>query len=61
MLLDDLLEDFGCAEAIPYPFRIDQSDRSLDADSQAIDLAAINQRFRTDQCQLFEPALQKFP
>ena len=61
MLLDDPLQHFGGARAIPNGFRVHHGDGSLDAHAQAIDLAAINQRLRPGQVQIFEPALQILP
>ena len=59
--LDDLLQHFGSAGVIPRAFGVNDGDRALDADAQAIDFAAIDQRVRADELQLLEAVLQEFP
>src|SRR5436190_9605460 len=51
MLLNDPLEHLRSARVIPDRFRIDDRDWPVHADSEAIRLGAINQRFGPDQLQ----------
>ena len=55
VLLDDLFEDFGSAGVIPDGFGIDDGDGASGADAEAIDFAAIDERFRAGQVEFFEP------
>jgi hypothetical protein len=61
MLLDDAFEHFGRARVIPNAFRIDDGDRSLCADAEAIDFASIDQRLRANEVQFLEPLFQVVP
>ena len=46
---------------IPNSFGINDGNGAARADTEAVRLGAINQRFRPDEVQLLEPAFQKFP
>src|SRR6187401_1763117 len=59
MLLDDALEDFGRAVAIPHPFRIDHRDRTFAAHAQAIGLGTRDTVL--GQVELFQPPLEIIP
>jgi len=61
MFLDDAFQHRRCAGVIPHTLGIDDGDRPLGADSQAICLGAIHQRFRAGQLQLLQPSLKVFP
>jgi len=61
MLLNDAFQNFRRATVIPHAFRINDGDRPARADTQAIDLGAIDQRRRPGQAQFLEPVFQKFP
>ena len=59
--MDDAFQHFRGAGVIPDAFGIDEGDRPAHANTQAIRFRAVNERLRSDQVQLGEPALQKFP
>ena len=52
MFLDDALEDFRRAGVIPDAIRVNDRDRPAQADAQAVDLAAINERLRADEMEM---------
>ena len=47
MLMNDCFDLLGCDAGVPDPIRPDHEDRSLVADSQAVNLASENNAFRT--------------
>ena len=61
MALDDLFEHLRRAGVIPNSIRINDRDRPMRADAQAVDLAAINQRLWAHQIELVQPLLEELP
>ena len=61
MLLDNFLKHVWSAGVIPDTFWINDGNRAIGADAQAIDFAPIDQRFRAGKIQLFEPPFQIVP
>ena len=61
MFLDDALENYRRAGVIPDAIRVNDRDRPAQADAQAVDLAAINERLRADEMELLEACLEEFP
>src|ERR1051326_4125891 len=49
MFLNDSLQDFGCAGVIPNAFGIDDGDRTMQANAQAVSFGPIDQRFSSDE------------
>src|SRR5712692_5993466 len=61
VLLDDLLEDRRRAGMIPNRFGINDGDRAVRADAQAVHLAPVNEWLRPRQLQFLEPLFQVLP
>ena len=61
MFLNDALQHRWCARVIPDAFGIDDRDWPVRADPQAIHLAPVNQRVRSEEIQFLEPPFQEFP
>lgn len=61
MVLDDFLEDLGCAALVPGAFRIDDRDRAADADLEAVGLGAGDAGEGTDEVEFLETALEVIP
>ena len=61
MLLHETGDALGRHAVIPSPFRVNNHDRAVDADAQAIHLAAKHQRPRADKVQFLEARFQEFP
>src|SRR5579872_7461424 len=61
MFLDDSLQHFGRRRVIPDTVGIDDCDRPLLADPQAVGLGAINAVFTLQEATLSKPLLQIIP
>ncbi len=60
LLLDDALEDLRRASPVPDALGVDERDRALLADLQAVRLGAVDAA-RSNQAEFDEAALQEFP
>ena len=61
MFLDNAFQHCRRARVIPRALWINNSNGALCANAQAIDLRAIDQRFRPDEIKFLKSRLQKFP
>lgn len=61
MILNDSLKNLGTAGVIPGALGVHHSNRSVQADTEAIGFGAKNRSSCACQPKLFQPALQEFP
>src|SRR5437879_443608 len=61
VLLYDALQNLRRAGMIPDSLRVDDGDRSVNADAEAVGLGPIDERLGTNEIQFLEPPLEKFP
>ena len=61
VFLNDSLKVFPGALSVPDPFRIDECDRTVDADAKALCLRTKHAVFYVNQTEFSEPCFQKGP
>ena len=61
MFLDNSLQHFGSAAAIPDSFRINDRNRPGDTHAKTIGLGAKDERFRANQTELLQSLLEELP
>jgi len=59
--MDDAFEHFGGAIAVPDAFGINDCDRAVLANAEAVSFGPVDERLWADEIEFFEPAFEEFP